>query len=38
MALGLNAPNASLAYSLAALLFCWILVWLLWRKRIFIKI
>jgi len=38
MALGLNAPNASLAYSLGALLFCWILLWLLWRKRIFIKI
>jgi len=31
-------PNASLAYSLAAVLFCWILLWLLWRKEIFIKV
>ena len=38
MALGLNAPNASLVYSLGALLFCWVLLWLLWRKRIFIKV
>jgi predicted acyltransferase len=38
MALGLNAPNASLAYSIAALLFCWFLLWLLWRKRMFIKV
>ncbi len=35
---GLSTPNASLVYSLSALLFCWILLWLLWRKRIFIKI
>jgi predicted acyltransferase len=35
---GLNAANASLIYSLAAVLFCWILLWLLWRKRIFIKV
>jgi predicted acyltransferase len=35
---GLSTPNASLVYSLAALAFCWILLWLLWRKRIFIKI
>lgn len=38
MATGLNAPNASLVYSVGALLFCWTLLWLLWRKRIFIKI
>lgn len=38
VALGLSAPNASLVYSLAALLFCWILLWLLWRKRIFLKV
>ena len=37
MALGANAANASLLYSMAALLFCWFLLWLLWRKRIFIK-
>ncbi len=35
---GLSAANASLIYSLAAVLFCWILLWLLWRKRIFIKV
>jgi len=35
---GLNAANASLIYSLAAVLFCWILLWFLWRKRIFIKV
>ena len=38
VSLGLNAANASLIYSLAAVLFCWILLWLLWRKRIFIKV
>jgi predicted acyltransferase len=35
---GLNASNASLIYSLAAVLFCWILLWFLWRKRIFLKV
>ncbi len=35
---GLSTPNASLVYSLSAVLFCWILLWFLWRKRIFIKI
>ena len=35
---GLSAPAASLIYSLAALSFCWILLWLLWRKRVFIKV
>jgi predicted acyltransferase len=37
-AFGLNAANASLIYSLGALGFCWFLLWLLWRKRIFLKI
>jgi predicted acyltransferase len=37
-ALGLNPANTSLLYSLGALLFCWILLWLLWRKRIFLKV
>jgi len=36
--LGASPANASLLYSLAAVLFCWILLWLLWRKRIFIKV
>ena len=35
---GLNAANASLVYSLAALAVCWILLWLLWRKKIFLKV
>jgi len=38
MSLGANAANASLIYSLAALLFCWTSLWLLWRKRIFLKV
>ena len=38
MSLGLSVPNASLVYFLAAVLFCWLLLWPLWRKRIFIKI
>jgi predicted acyltransferase len=38
MSLGLGAANASLAYSIAAVLFCWMLLWLLWRKRIFVKV
>ena len=33
-----NATNASLVYSLCAVMFCWILLWFLWRKRIFIKV
>lgn len=38
VSLGFNAANASLIYSLAAILFCWILLWFLWRKRIFLKV
>ncbi len=38
VSLGFNAANASLIYSLAAVLFCWILLWFLWRKRIFLKV
>jgi predicted acyltransferase len=38
MSLGLSPANASLIYSLCAVAFCWLLLWLLWRKRIFIKI
>jgi predicted acyltransferase len=38
MSLGANAANASLIYSVAAILFCWALLWLLWRKKIFIKV
>jgi predicted acyltransferase len=35
---GASPPVASLLYSIAAVLFCWTLLWLLWRKRIFLKI
>lgn len=38
VSLGLGAANASLVYSIGAVLFCWTLLWLLWRKRIFLKI
>ncbi len=38
MSLGVSPANASLIYSLAAMLFCWILLWFLWRKRIFLKV
>ncbi len=38
VSLGANPSNASLLYSIAALLFCWALLWLLWRKRIFLKV
>lgn len=37
-AFGLSMPNASLAYSIVSLAFCWCLLWLLWRKEIFLKV
>jgi predicted acyltransferase len=37
-AAGLSVANASLAYSLGALLICWIMLWFLWRKKIFLKV
>jgi predicted acyltransferase len=37
-AAGLGTANASLVYSLGAVAICWILLWLLWRKKIFLKI
>jgi predicted acyltransferase len=37
-AAGMSAANASLVYSLGALAFCWFLLWLLWRKRVFLKV
>ena len=33
-----SPPNASLLYSLAYVLVCWLFAWLLYRKRIFIKV
>lgn len=35
---GLSVANASLVYSLGAVLICWIMLWFLWRKKIFIKV
>jgi len=35
---GFSVPNASLIYSIASVLFCWMLLWMLWRKKIFIKL
>jgi predicted acyltransferase len=35
---GLSAANASLVYSVCAVSFCWFLLWLLWRRRIFLKV
>ncbi|MGB2668746.1 MAG: heparan-alpha-glucosaminide N-acetyltransferase domain-containing protein [Candidatus Acidiferrum sp.] len=37
-AAGVGTANASLVYSLLAVAVCWILLWLLWRKKIFLKI
>lgn len=38
LALGASPANASLMYSTVAVLFGWVLLWLLWRKNIFIKV
>jgi predicted acyltransferase len=38
VSLGASPPNASLTYSLGAVIFCWMLLWLLWRKRVFLKV
>ena len=38
MSLGLDPANASLLYSIAAVAFCWLLLWPLWRTKIFIKV
>ena len=35
---GLSAANASLIYSLGAVAICWLLLWFLWRKKIFLKV
>lgn len=38
LSFGFSPANASLIYSIAAVFFCWFLLWLLWRKRIFLKV
>lgn len=35
---GVSTPNASLAYALAFVLVCWLVMWILWRKKIFLKV
>jgi predicted acyltransferase len=35
---GVSTPNTSLAYALAFVLVCWVVMWVLWRKKIFLKI
>jgi predicted acyltransferase len=37
-AMGMSTANASLIYSLGAVGICWMLLWFLWRKRIFLKV
>lgn len=37
-AVGLSVANASLVYSLGAVLICWIMLWVLWRRKIFMKV
>jgi predicted acyltransferase len=34
----LTAPNASLAYALTYVLICWVAMWVLYRRAIFLKI
>jgi predicted acyltransferase len=33
-----SPANASLLFSIGAVLFCWVLMWLLYRRRIFVKL
>lgn len=35
---GVSTPNTSLAYALAFVFVCWVVMWILWRKKIFLKI
>ena len=37
-AAGLGTANASLLYSLGAVAICWMMLWFLWRKKIFLKV
>jgi predicted acyltransferase len=37
-AAGLSVANASLIYSFGGMLTCWIMLWVLWRKKIFLKV
>lgn len=35
---GVSTPNTSLAYALAFVLVCWLVMLILWRKKIFLKV
>lgn len=35
---GVSTPNTSLAYALGFVLVCWVVMWVLWRKKIFLKV
>ena len=35
---GISTPNTSLAYAIAFVLVCWLVMLLLWRKKIFLKV
>src|SRR3974390_3245006 len=37
-AAGLSVANASLIYSLGAVLICWSMLWFLWRETVFLKV
>ena len=37
-ALVADPANAALLFSLASVLSCWVLLWLLWHKKIFLKV
>jgi len=38
VALVANPANAALIFAVASVLFCWVLLWLLWRNRAFLKV
>jgi predicted acyltransferase len=35
---GISTANASLAYATAFVLVCWLAMWILWRKKVFLKV
>lgn len=35
---GVSTANTSLAYALGFVLLCWVVMWVLWRKKIFLKV
>jgi predicted acyltransferase len=35
---GISTANASLEYAIAFVLVCWLAMWILWRKKVFLKV